>query len=156
MSETEKKELKTEETTEIVVEETEEEVKPYQFRKLGSKDVFLMFKIISKIGVNEFTACFGNENVLKVIQNMSAEEKASDEGAMIATASVLLECANVVLANVGKCENEIYQMLSNTSNMTIEEITAEGNAVLFVEMLVDFIRKEEFGDFIKVVSKLFK
>ena len=87
---------------------------------------------------------------------MSADQKKSDAGAMIAYASIALEAANVVLGNIDKCRQDIYSMLERTSNMTIEEITAEGNAVLFLEMLVDFLKKEEFGDFIKVVSKLFK
>lgn len=137
------------------VTETEPE-KPYTFRKLGSDDIFLMFRIISKIGINEFTACFGKESVLNVIKNMSVEEKRSDSGAMLAYASVALEAANVILGNIGKCRDEIYTMLSNTSNLSVDEIRAEGNAALFLEMLVDFIKKEEFSDFIKVVSKLFK
>ena len=137
-------------------EEVVEDVKPYTFRKLSSTDMFLMFKIISKIGVNEFTACFGKDSVIKTIKNMSDEEKKSDNGAMIATVSVMLEAANVILGNIGKCEKEIYQMLANTSNLTIDEITAEGNSVLFLEMVVDFLKKEEFGDFFRVVSKLFK
>ena len=148
----------SEETTSAVdnATETMAEEKPYKFRKLGSHDVFLMFRIISAIGINEFTACFGKEGVINTIKGLSTEEKRSDSGAMIAAASVMLEIANVILGNVGKCEKEIYQMLANTSNMTIEEITAEGNAILFMEMLIDFCKKEEFGDFIKVVSKLFK
>ena len=113
-------------------------------------------RIISKIGINEFTACFGKEGVLNAIRQMSADQKKSDAGAMIAYASIALEAANVVLGNIDKCRQDIYSMLERTSNMTIEEITAEGNAVLFLEMLVDFLKKEEFGDFIKVVSKLFK
>ena len=137
------------------VTETEPK-KPYTFRKLGSDDIFLMFRIISKIGINEFTACFGKESVLNVIKNMSDEEKRSDSGAMLAYASVALEAANVILGNIGKCRDEIYTMLANTSNLSVDEIRAEGNAVLFLEMLVDFIKKEEFADFIKVVSKLFK
>lgn len=136
--------------------ETVEESKPYTFRKLSSTDVFLMFRIISKIGVNEFTTCFGKDSVINTIKNMSDEQKQSDDGAMIATVSVMLEAANVILGNIGKCEREIYQMLANTSNLTIDEITAEGNGVLFLEMVVDFLKKEEFGDFFRVVSKLFK
>lgn len=136
--------------------ETVEEVKPYTFRRLSSTDVFLMFRIISKIGVNEFTTCFGKDSVINTIKNMTDEQKQSDDGAMIATVSVMLEAANVILGNIGKCEREIYQMLANTSNLTIDEITAEGNGVLFLEMVVDFLKKEEFGDFFRVVSKLFK
>ena len=141
---------------ENVTTEAEVNEKPYAFRKLSSSDVFLMFKIIGQIGINEFTACFGKEGVLNTLKSLSGEEKKSDSGAMLAAATGALEVANVVLGNVGKCEAEIYQLLANTSNMTVEEITAEGNALLFVEMVIDFVKKDEFPDFIKVVSKLFK
>ena len=136
---------------------TEEVIeKPYTFRKLSAPDVFLMSTIISKIGINEFTACMESASVLNAIKGMSEEEKESEAGAMVAFGAVALEIANVIFGNIHKCEKEIYQMLANTSNLTVKEITAEGNAVLFIEMLVDFIKKEEFGDFIKVASKLFR
>lgn len=139
------------ETTEMVAAE-----KPYTFRKLGAPDMFLMFKIISSIGINEFTKCLESASVLNVINEMSQEEKNADSGAMLAAGAVILEAVNVVFANIHKCEKEIYQLLANTSNLSVEEITAEGKAVMFVEMVVDFLKKDEFPDFIKVVSKLFK
>ena len=46
-------------------------------------------------------------------------------------------------------------MLSQTSNLTDDEIKAPGTAAMFLEMVIDFIKKEEFRDFIKVVSRLF-
>lgn len=156
MSETTKMETKMEETTEIVVEETQEEVKPYTFRKLGSTDLFLMFRIISAIGINNFTKVLDSVGVMETIKNMTAEEKEDDSGAMIAFGAVMLEVANIIFSNIGRCENEIYQLLSQTSNLSVEEIKAEGNAVMFLEMVIDFCKKEEFPNFIKVVSKLFK
>ena len=70
-------------------------------------------------------------------------------------AEVALELASVILTNLPKCEADIYQMLSQTSNLSVDDIKAPGNAVMFLEMVIDFIKKEEFRDFIKVVSKLF-
>ena len=133
-----------------------EEPKPYTFKKLSSKDVFLMFKIISTIGINEFTACFENGNVLKAITAMTDEEKESDTGALMVASTTLLEVGNVILTNLPKCENEIYQLLVNCSDVSMAKLTAKGNAVMFIEMVVDFFKKEEFPAFFKVVSKLFK
>jgi hypothetical protein len=130
--------------------------KPYTFRKLGSEDLFLMFKIISAIGIDNFTKCLSSASVMEAVKNMSDKEKAEDSGAMLAFGAVALEVVNVILNNIGKCKNEIYQLLANTSNMTVEEISAEGNAVLFLEMVIDFCKKEEFPNFIQVVSRLFK
>ena len=66
-----------------------------------------------------------------------------------------LEIANVILGNLPKCEKEIFQMLSQTSNLTEKQVRAL-DMVTFFEMVIDFIKKDEFRDFIKVVSKLFK
>ena len=40
--------------------------KAYTFRKLNSTDTFLMFRIVGKIGINEFTACFEKDAVKKL------------------------------------------------------------------------------------------
>lgn len=130
--------------------------KPYTFRKLSAPDVFLMAQIIGKIGVNEFTACFEKDGIKNMIANMMGNGAEGNQSATVVGFSVILEIASVICGNLPKCENEIYQMLANTSNMTVDEIKAPGNAVLFFEMVVDFIKKEEFKDFIKVVSRLFK
>lgn len=133
-------------------------VKPYTFRLLGAPDIFLMAKIISKIGINEFKACFETDGIKNLIQNAALDAKEKDGNSDIISigAGVFLEIANVILCNLPKCEAEIYQILAQTSNLTIDEIKAPGNAAMFLEMVIDFIKKEEFRDFIKVVSRLFK
>ena len=130
-----------------------EDVKPYVFRKLEAPDVFLMFKIISAIGVNEFTACFEKDGIKNLIEQVTKE--GAENSASLVGVSVLLEIANVVFGNIPKAEKDIYKMLSQTSNLTVEQVKSL-DAVTFSEMVIDFIKKEEFADFIKVVSKLFK
>jgi hypothetical protein len=46
-------------------------------------------------------------------------------------------------------------MLSNTSNLTVNQVK-ELDFATFAEMVIDFIKKEEFKDFFRVASKLFK
>ena len=120
--------------------------KVYTFRTLNSTDTFLMFKIIGKIGINEFAETFDKESVKKLVNTA--------KGAELVGISVVLEMANVIIGNLPKCENEIYQLLSNTSNLSVAQVKALDFAT-FAEMVIDFIKKEEFKDFIKVVSKLF-
>jgi hypothetical protein len=45
-------------------------------------------------------------------------------------------------------------MLSNTSNLSVEQVE-KLEFPIFTEMVIDFVKKPEFRDFIKVVSKLF-
>ena len=125
--------------------------KVYTFRKLNSTDIFLMFKIIGKIGINEITKSFDKDIVNDMIKNTKGLENAST----VVGISVILEAANIIIGNLPKCETEIYQMLSNTSNLSVDEVKGLDFAT-FTEMVIDFVKKEEFKDFIKVVSRLFK
>lgn len=140
--------------------ETGTAAKPYTFRQLGGEDMFLMFRIIGKIGVKEFNACFENDGIRQLIAGM-AEEKATDgeeeksAPSAVTYIAVILEIADVIFKNLPKCEDEVFKLLSQTSNLTIEQVKALSLAQ-FTEMVVDFIKKEEFKDFIKVVSKLFR
>lgn len=123
----------------------------YTFRELNGSDLFLMFKIIGKIGIRDFAKSFDKDTVKDMINITKGAENAST----IVGISVILEMANVIIGNLPKCEAEIYQMLSNTSNLTVNQVKGLDFAT-FTEMVIDFIKKEEFKDFIKVVSKLFK
>ena len=121
--------------------------KKYNFRPLAASDMFLMSKIIGAIGVNEFSACFGGD-VLEAMKGNGAS------AAAVGTA-VFFEIANVIFKNLPKCEKDIYTMLASVSGMTEKEVK-ELDFVTFTEMVIDFVKKEEFRDFIRVVSKLFK
>lgn len=127
------------------------DTKIYEFRKLNSTDTFLMFKILGKIGVNEFTECLEKDSV----KQMFGLAEKTDNATTIMGMSVMLEIANVILGNLPKCENEIYQLLSNTSNLSVKEVK-ELDFAVFIEMVIDFVTKEEFADFIRVASRLFK
>ena len=145
------------------MEEMVEPQKPYTFKRLSSPDVFPMLKIIGTIGVNEFTACFENDVIVKTMSSLFGNkdetdetEKADEEKAgTIVGISVALEIANVICGNLPKCESYIYQLLSQTSNLSVDEIKSL-DMVVFFEMIVDFIKKEEFKDFIKVALRLLK
>lgn len=146
------------ETTKTPIEEVTEPVaaeKPYKFRMLGGQDVFLMFKIIGKIGVKEFNACFQNDGIKNLVASMMGEQRIEGQSASVTYIEIILEVADVIFNNIPKCENDIFQMLSQTSDLTVEQVKKLPFAD-FTEMVIDFIKKEEFRDFIKVVSKLFK
>ena len=146
------------ETTNLEIVQAEEVVKPYTFRLLGAPDIFLMAKIIKKIGIKEFKACFESDGIKSLIQSaiMGEKERGEDSNIISVGVGVALEIADVIIGNMSKCKDDIYQILSQTSNLTVDEIKAPGNATMFLEMVIDFIKKEEFRDFIKVVSRLFK
>ena len=123
--------------------------KPYKFRKLCADDIFPMFSIIGAVGVNEFAAC------LSFAEFFTSGEAAKDEEKTAEFMKIGLNIAGILCKNIPKCRDDIYTLLSQVSGMTAEEICTMDFAA-FAEMVIDFVRKEEFRDFTGVVSKLFK
>lgn len=135
------------------IEEAAEASKPYAFRRLSAEDMFLMFRIIGKIGVKEFKSCFEGE----ALEAMVSAFKGADEKEKALTAvgvSVGFEALDILMNNIPKCEKEVYKLLAQTS--TLDEDVIKADAILFTEMIIDFVKKEEFPDFFRAVSKLFK
>ena len=130
--------------------------KPYTFRKLAATDIFPMSSILSKIGLNKFASCLEKDSVSEAFKAIMANsgEKTGESNLAFMGITVALEIASVILSNLEKCESDIYRLLAQISNLSQKEVKALDAAVFF-EMIVDFIKKEEFKDFLKVVSKLF-
>ena len=122
--------------------------KVYEFRRLQATDVFTMSKILSKIGLNKFSGCFKSEDIQKLVNDTQGE----DNRAIVVGTEIFLGVLQVVLESLDKCEADIYKLLADTSNLTIEEIKTL-DCVIFVDMLTDFFKKEEFLDFFKAASK---
>lgn len=126
--------------------------KPYTFRRLSTQDIFPMLRLLNKIGLKDLR---DNDNIKNIVMlSTSAAGKKKIDVNRVGM-DVFLEIACLIVDNIPKCEIELYSLLSQTSDRTVDEIKAQDMAVTF-EMIVDFIRKEEFGDFFKAVIKLFK
>lgn len=127
------------------------ETKLYEFRKLNSTDIAPMCKIIGKIGINEFSKCFEAEGIMNLIQN---NNKKKDVTKVIGL-QVLLEISNIIITHIPDCEEDVFELLASVSGLTVDTVK-EFDLATFTAMIIDFVRKEEFKDFIGVVSKLFK
>lgn len=146
------------ETIERTAQAVEEiaEVKPYTFRELKADDTFLMFAIISKIGIKEFKAAFEGDTIKQLAASIGGGEKERNDDSLIAGGlAVALDIASVILGNLPRAKNDIYALLASVSGMKPAEIADLGFAT-FSEMVIDFIKKPEFADFIKAVSRSFK
>lgn len=119
----------------------------YEFRTLNSKDIFPMANLLNKIGIRKFKEAFQNDELSKL---MSGNKNLEAIGVTVA-----FDIAGIVLEALPNCENEIFDILTSVSNLKRKEIEALDMGTFF-NMIVDFIKKPEFKDFMKVVSKLFK
>lgn len=138
------------ETIEKVVEETPK----YIFHDPKAPDVFTMAGIIGKIGVNKFSSILQKEEIQALAKDVSKKKSiSSDDISMITGIGVFTEIAQIILVSMDKCEEDIYKLLSNTSNLELEEVK-DLDGVTFLEMIIDFFKRNM--DFIKAASKYVK
>ena len=106
-----------------------------------------MTKLINKIGIGKIKNAFNDIDIKELQQQKSSVEEIG--------VAIAFEIAEIILESLPKCEDDIYNMLESVSNLTRKELEKIDMGIFF-EMIVDFIQKSEFKDFIKVASKLFK
>lgn len=123
----------------------------YEFRKLCAEDIFPVCNIISKIGIKEFKSCFDSKD----IKAITASGGNKDEIAAAVGVNVFVDVAGIVLANIGKCENEMFSFLGSVAGLKSEAVR-KMDLSEFADMIVSFFKKEELKDFFKVVSKFLK
>jgi hypothetical protein len=133
----------------------EEKTKAYELRELTADDMFPMFQIISKIGIREFKSCFESESVKKLAAEMTSGKASKDELKATVGVTVAFDLASVILSNLSSCKDDIYQLLAQLSGMTAKDIGKLPMAV-FMEMVIDVIKKKEFADFFRAAVKLFR
>ena len=117
-------------------------------------DIFTMASIIGKIGVNKFSNILKKDEIQALAKDVSTKKSIDSEDiSMITGIGVFTEIAQIILVGMPLCEEDLYKLLSNTSNLTIEEVK-ELDGVTFLEMIIDFFKRNM--DFIKAASKYVK
>ena len=125
--------------------------KEYTLRNLQAKDVFLMSKIIGAIGIDQFKYAFG----VDFINSITPDSNGERDIASAVGVEMFFEIAGIVMNNLPKCEGDVYTFISNLSGIPVKDVeTLPMNT--FFQIIIDVVKKNEFKDFIGVVSKLFK
>jgi len=123
------------------------------FRDLKATDLFPLARVISKLGVNRFVEAFGSEEVLGLVSNIKGET--TDMQTMVVGLSAIAQVVQVILENMEKCEADIFNLLSSTSNLTLVQVKDLDIDELLV-MIVEFVKKPEFKRFFDRALKLFR
>ncbi len=129
-----------------------EETKKYVFRKLKASDIGLMTSLIKKIGINKISKILKGEDV-KSIMNSTKHDAEDNNSMMLFGATIVTELVQVIVDGYEDYENDLHKLLSNTSNLSLEEVQ-NLDFDEFFEMLFDFFKKEEFMGFLRRVLKL--
>ena len=131
----------------------ETQPKKWQFRELKGKDIFLMLPVLKKIGINNLKKCFGGDLIKGIVaDNKDKARKAQIEAA---TYGAMLEFGQVLIEGLDGCEDAIYNLLAGVSNLTRAEVEDLG-LIELPEMIIDFVKKDEFKDFLKVAQSYIK
>ena len=107
--------------------------KKFELRKLCAKDIFVMVKIISKIGISEFKNCFNTPSVKGKIRG--------NADFSVIGLEVIIEMVGTVLENLPRCETDIYSFLADLSGMKSNEISELGMSE-FAELIEAVLTKE--------------
>ena len=133
-------------------EEMMETTKPYTLRKLETADVFPMLRLLNKIGFKDLKDNEGLKKALFMFMGGNINGKV-DVNAL--GMDIFFEVAAVLFDSIPKAEAEFYALLASVAGVKVDDIKKQSPAVT-MEMIVDFVKKEELVDFFSVVSKLFK
>lgn len=132
----------------ILKNEPEITGKTYTLRKMDAKDIAPLANIINKIGFKEFKECFDNPAVKAGASEGNIDlEKAG--------MTIMFDVIGIVIANIPKCIDDIFEFIASLTGMGIEEVKGLDLDVI-TEMIIDLFQKEEFKKVFKVASKLFK
>ena len=130
--------------------------KKYQLRNPKAEDMFLMFRIFSKIGIKNIRNCFNAFAVKETVKNVQAEKADADNTDYSAIGlSVMLEIIGVIVEHTDDAKEDIYAFLSRISGLDVKEI-AELDMPDFADLLIEVVQLEGFRDFFMRVFKLFK
>ena len=129
--------------------------KSYELKTLTTKHVFSLVRVIKKFGIDQFKNCFFNSKVQKAFKEQKNEGAANDKALEVVGIEVAFDIANIVIQNINECENEIYDFLSQVSNLSKKQIEALPMTEFF-EMIIDIVQKDEFKDFFGLASRFLK
>ena len=119
-----------------------------ELRELKTSDMFTMITILNKIGVKEIKNLITPDNV----QSLTKKKDDNQDLTTVLGFNLIMEVAGLILGNLPACEQDVYRFVSGLSGLKVQEI-ADLPPAEFADIVIRIIRKPEFMDFFKVVSK---
>lgn len=144
--------------------------KPYTLRKLNSKDISPMIKVLKKIDLKKLKESIQESNLMDVVSNKiktvsndenvenveNEETKENNTNELIKIGGALIfDAIPILLDAVDNAIDDINKLLAGVAGLEVEEVENMDLDVYF-NLIYDFITKPEFEGFIKAVSKLMK
>ena len=160
----------------VLTEEIKEESKPYTMRKLSSKDLSPMLKVLKKLNFKKLKDVFKDINLKAIIEATNNKNNSNND--VIADSEedstenvqetsqkeinlveigkdVIFDMFPILLDSIDEAIPEINKLLAGVIEQDVK-IVENMDLGTYFNLLYDFIHKEEFMDFIKVASRFMK
>ena len=124
-----------------------------ELRNLQACDIFTMVKILNGIGLTKIKSAIDFEKIKELRKNMT-DKNADDIASQVGT-DVILSVVSVMFENLPAIESDLYKFVGSLAGIKPTEV-AKLDLNVFVDLIFDIFKKEEFVDFFKRASKLIK
>ena len=124
-----------------------------ELRNLQASDIFTMVKILNGIGLTKIKSAIDFEKIKELRKNMT-DKNADDIASQVGT-DVILSVVSVMFENLPAIESDLYKFVGSLAGIKPTEV-AKLDLTVFVDLIFDIFKKEEFVDFFKRASKLIK
>lgn len=121
----------------------------FDLKPLKANDVFVMARMVGKLGVGTFLASLDKDVVEKLAKMRTDRELMKD----VSTAAASIKIINIILANSQAVKPELMELLANATGMKEQEIE-DLPAAEFVALLDAYFSREDTWDFFMQVSSL--
>ena len=124
-----------------------------ELRNLQACDIFTMVKILNGIGLTKIKSASDFEKIKEARKSMT-DENANNIASQVGT-DVILSVVSVLFENLPEIESDLYKFVGSIAGIKPAEV-AKLDLNVFINLIIDIFKKEEFADFFKRASKLIK
>ena len=124
-----------------------------ELRKLQSSDLFRMVRIINGIGFKTIKDSINVDEINKLRKGMTEEN--TDEVTSQVGVSVVMSILGVVIENLPKVENDVYEFCGNVAGIKPKDVSKMEMGE-FMDLLVAIFKMDGFKDFFSRASKLIR
>ena len=124
-----------------------------ELRNLQASDLFGMVRILNGIGLSKIKSAVDFDKIKEARKSMT-DENADDIASQVGT-DIVLSIVGLMFENLPDVESDVYKFIGGVANMKPADV-AKLDINVFMDLILDIFKKEEFTDFFKRSLKLIK
>lgn len=133
-------------------------IKHYELRKLTTKDLHPMLKILKQVDLKRLKEAFNEIDFSKLVSEKDTADTETVDKTELFTkigGTIILEAVPMVLDALDNALEDVNKLLASVAGIELEELENLELDVYFT-LVADFLSKEEFVGFIKAASRFLK